>query len=65
MKGPWCSFDFDLISMKMTLNALRTRFQFATTNESGDKMNLVSFFFTFSEYENKIKSAWNPFSWLC
>lgn len=64
MKGPQCHFDFDLMSTKMTLNALRSHFHFATTNENGDKMNLVSFLFTFSEYENETKSAQYPFSWL-
>lgn len=50
--------------MKMTLNTVRTHFDFATSSESGDEMNLVSFFFTFSEYENETKSDENPFSWL-
>ena len=64
MKGPQCSFDFDLMSMETTLNVLRTHFNFATSNESGDKRNLASFFFTFIEYENEMKSAQKPFSWL-
>ena len=54
-EGPRCSFDFCLMSTKMALNVLRTRFDFLTCNQSGDKTNLVSFFFTFSEYENETK----------
>ena len=56
MKGPHCSFSFDLMSMKTTLNVLRTHFHFTTCNENGDKMNFISFFFTFSEYKNETKS---------
>lgn len=64
MKGPSCSFSFDLVSTKMTLNVLRTHFHFPTSNENGDQMNLVSFCFTFNKYKNETKSAQNPFSWL-
>ena len=64
MKEPQCGFAFDLMSTRTTRNALKIRFHFATSNESGNKRNLVSFCFTFSEYENETKSAQNPFSWL-
>jgi hypothetical protein len=56
-EGPWCSFDFDLMRMKRTLNALKTYFHFVTSNENDDKRNLVSFCFTFGEYKNETKSA--------
>ena len=54
-KGPQCNFSLDLLSMKMTVNVLRTHFYFPKSNESGDKRKLVSFCFTFSEYENEKK----------
>ena len=54
-KGPRCSFSFNLMRIKRTLNALITHFHFATSNEKGDKMNLTSLSFTFSEYEMKQK----------
>ena len=49
---------------KRTLNALRNHFHFTSSNENGNKRNLVSFCFTFNEYKNEMKSAHNPFSWL-
>ena len=64
MKGPQCSFAFDLMRMKTTLNSLRTHFHFATSNENGDRRNLVSFCFTYSEYENEMKSHSEPFFML-
>lgn len=64
MKGPQCHFYLDLVSTKMTLNALRTYCHFVRSNESGDKRNLVTFFFTFSGYENETKRDQKPFSWL-
>ena len=64
MKEPQCGFAFDLMSTKTTLNVLRTHFHFETSDESGDNMNLVSFCFTFNEYENETKRAQNHFSWL-
>ena len=50
--------------MITTLNALKTHFHFVTSNENGDKRNLVSFSFTFSEYKSETKSTRNPFPWL-
>ena len=42
-KGPQCNFAWYLMSMKTTLNVLKTDFHFVTSYETCNKRNLVLF----------------------
>ena len=57
MEGPQCCFSLNLVNETMTQKELITFFHFVKSNENSDKRNLLSFFFTFSEYKTEKKKC--------